>query len=92
METAFWCVSAHECDKIFKIFTSDLVHGQAVQRFCHYPDNDSDKVRLGFLIVEHFSGFDADHTAVSVDGKQSGLGVLEQTCLKTCLTHVLMAP
>lgn len=79
MVTVFWCVSAHKCDEIFKIFTSDLVHGQTGQCFGYYPDDDSDKVCLGFLIVEHFSGFYADDTAVSVDGKQSGLGVLEQT-------------
>lgn len=51
----------------------------ATQCFGYYPDDDSDKVCLGFLIVEHFSGFYADDTAVSVDGKQSGLGVLKQT-------------
>lgn len=47
--------------------------------FCYYPGDDGDKVRLGFLIVEHFSGLYADDAAVSVDGKQSGLGVLEKT-------------
>lgn len=77
--TVFWYVSAHKLYKIFKIFASDLVHGQTGQCFGYYPDDDGDKVRLGFLIVEHFPGFYADDTAVSVDGKQSGLGVLEQT-------------
>lgn len=77
--TVFRNVSAHKYDKIFKLCASDLVHGQRGQCFGYYPDNDGDKVRLGFLIVEHFSGFYADDTAVSVDGKQSGLGVLEKT-------------
>lgn len=47
--------------------------------FCYYPGDDGDKVRLGFLIVENFSGLYADDAAVSVDGKQRGLGVLEET-------------
>lgn len=44
-----------------------------------YPGDDSDKVRLGFLVVQRFSGLYADDAAVSVDAKQSGLGVLQQT-------------
>lgn len=61
------------------------------QGFSGYPDDDSDKVRLGLLIVEHFSGLNAHHAAVSVDGEQSGLGVLEQTARHIWSACVLTA-
>lgn len=69
MYEVFWYVSAHKMDELFKIFATDLVRGQTGPHFGYYPDDDGDKVCLGFLIVEYFSGFYANDSAVSVDGK-----------------------
>lgn len=42
-----------------------------------YLCNDSDKMRFGFLIVQRFLRLDANDSTVSVNGKQTGLCILQ---------------
>lgn len=59
----------------------------------HHLHNDSDKVCLCFLVVQRFPGSDAKDAAVSVDGEQRGLRILQHTRERSReQTHVTAAP